>query len=213
MSQSAYRIDWNAVRWWCARKMRCHRMEVSDFMTSLPIASVEARLWLRRKALSSEPSALHRGKNNAKRVGAVCFPMHFSMNAIRRTIGECVAARTCVSAPGLIIECPRPSATERPCDIAGSEMPVAVSGMTTLRPKVSMCRCEGSACPDELSSIAVRLYNDRSMSCYSIGATALTSPEKGWTCTCNTVRLSARGTYGCISDHGFGAGDAAWHGS
>jgi len=26
-------------------------------------------------------------------------------------------------------------------------MPVAVSGMTTLRPKVSMCRCEGSPSP------------------------------------------------------------------
>jgi len=83
-----------------------------------------------------------------------------------------------VSAPGLIVECPRPSAAERPCDIAGSEMPVAVSGMTTLRPKVSMCRCEGSPSPDELSSTRVRLYSDLSMSCDSIRARALTSLER-----------------------------------
>jgi hypothetical protein len=35
--------------------------------------------------------------------------------------------------------------------IARSEIPVVVSRMTVLRPKVSMCRCEGSRSPHELS--------------------------------------------------------------
>jgi hypothetical protein len=162
------------------------------------------------------PSPRHYiGKNSAKGVGAVCFPMHISRNAIRRTMGECVAARTCVSRPGLVVECrgTRPSGAGRSLRYRRPEMPVAVSRMTILRPKVSMCRCEGSPSRDELSSTRVRLYNDLSMSCDSIRTTALTSLEKGWTCTCNTVRLSARGIYGCTSGHGFGAGDAAWHGS
>ena len=48
--------------------------------------------------------------------------------------------------------------------IACSEVPVAVSRMTVLRPKVSMCRCEGSPSPHELSFTRVRRHNDLSMS-------------------------------------------------
>src|SRR6516165_5841268 len=38
MSQSAYRIDWNTVHWWCARKMRYHWMKVSDFIIDTSFA-------------------------------------------------------------------------------------------------------------------------------------------------------------------------------
>jgi hypothetical protein len=79
-----------------------------------------------------------------------------------------------VSQRGLVVEFrdTRPSAAERPSDIACSEMPVPVSRMTVLRPKVSMCRCEGSPFPHELSFTRVRLRDELSMSCDSIRSTA-----------------------------------------
>ena len=58
-------------------------------------------------------------------------------------------------------------------------MPVAVSRMTVLRPWVSMCRCEGSPSPHELSFTLVRLRNDLSMSGHSIRSTAAKRARKG----------------------------------
>jgi hypothetical protein len=59
-----------------------------------------------------------------------------------------------------------------------SEVPVAASRMTVIRPKVSMCRCEGSS-PYELSFTRVRLRNNLGMSCDSIRSTAAKLVRKG----------------------------------
>ena len=157
MSQSAYCIDWNTVHWWWARKMRYHWMKVSDFMIDASLLSASVGSPTLAPARSHFVRAIVialRQKQCQRCRGNPLSDSHLDeRNKMRRPES--------LSQGGLVVECrgTRTSAVARSSDVACSEMRIAVSRMTVLRPKVSMCRCEGSPSPHGLSFTRVRNSN------------------------------------------------------